>query len=144
MGSITNYLTTGLKKLWNFFNPGYILRIIASDIDEVAFNRVNEIIKNNGFIFVGDGDSIVRGSIVSEYTRKRNYLISITLIHTKLQYPERRLNLSIEIVNEYKGSKPPIMADINELGESLYEEISQFTGKDKLTMKAWRTPIPSV
>lgn len=54
----------------------------------------------------------------------------------------RRLNLSIQIVNEYKGSQPPIMTDIDELGASLHKELSQFTSKDKLTKEAYRTPIP--
>ena len=143
MGSITNYLTNGLKRLWKFLNPGYVLTISAIDIDETAFNRVKEIIKDNGFIFVVANDNIHRGAIVSEYTRKRNYLISITLIHTNIKYPERRLDLRINILNEYRGGKTVIKADIDNLGARLYEELLQFAGKNKLTLNAYRT-IPDV
>jgi hypothetical protein len=144
MESIANFLSNGLKKLWGVFNPGYVLAITAIDIDEVAFNRVKEVIKDNGFIFVADRDNIHRGAIVSEYTRKRNYLISITLIHTDIKYPERRLDLKIRILNEYKGGKPIIKADIDELGTRLYDELSQFAGKNKLTLNKYRTIPDSV
>ncbi|MBI5634672.1 MAG: hypothetical protein HZA15_14475 [Nitrospirae bacterium] len=70
MGSIANYLTDGLKRFWKFLNPGYVLTISAIDIDEAAFNRVKEIIKDNGFIFVVDRDNVHRGAIISEYTKK--------------------------------------------------------------------------
>lgn len=143
MGSITNYLTTGLKRLWKFINPGYVLTISASDIDEAALNRVKEIIKDNGFIFVVDRDNVHRGAIISEYTRKRKYLISISLIHTNIKYPERRLDLRINILNECRGGKPVIKADIDNLGALLYEELSQFVRKNKLTLNAYRT-IPDV
>jgi len=142
MESIANYLSNSIKKLWQVLNPGYILNILATDIDEAALNRVKEIIKHRGFIFVEDRENIIRDAIVSEYTRKRKYVISVTVIHTKLKYPEKRLDLRINIVNEYRGSKPAIKADIDELGASLYHELSQFTGKDKLAMHTYRTPIP--
>ncbi len=143
MRPIANTLAKGLARLWTFLNPGYVLVISAHDVDEVAFSRVKEIIKDNGFIFVVSRDDIHRGTIVSEYTRKRNYLISITLIHTNLKYPERRLDLKIRILNEYKGGKPEIKTDIDSLGVRLYEELSQFAGIDKLTMNTYRT-IPDV
>jgi len=135
-------LKKGLTGLNRFLNPGYELTISATDIDETAFNRVKEIIKDNGFIFVSDSDNIHRGAIVSEYTRKRRYLISITLIHTKKEYPERRLNVNIIIANEYTGGKPVIKADIDALGESIHKELSQFASKNRLSMHANRVPIP--
>lgn len=143
MRSIAYYLTNSLKKLWNVLNPGYVLTISAIDIDDAAFIRAKEIIKDNGFIFVVDRDNIHRGATVSEYTRKRNYLISIALIHTNMKYPENRLDLKINILNENKGAKPVIKADIDNLGSQLYEELSLFVGKDKVTLNAYRT-IPDV
>lgn len=141
MGSIADYLANGLKKLRKFLNSGYVLTISARDIDETAFNRVKTIIKESGFIFVND--NIHRDAIVSQYTRKRNYLISLTLIHTNMKYPARRLDLRINILNEYKGGKSEITADIDSLGARLYEELSQSVGESKLTRNTYRT-IPDV
>lgn len=143
MLSIANYLTNSLKKFWAVLNPGYVLTISAIDIDETAFNRVKEIIKDNGFIFVVDRDNIHRGATVSEYTRKRYYLISIALILTNLKYPENRLDLRINILNENKGGRPVIKADIDNLGAHLYEELSLLGGKNKVTLNTYRT-IPDV
>lgn len=142
MKNNANRLKKALTGLNRFINPGYELKITATDIDEPAFNRVKEIIKERGFIFVSDSDNIHRGAIVSEFTRKRKYLISITLIHTTREYPERRLNLYIIIANEYTGGKQAIKADIDALGENIYKELSQLASKNRVTMQASRTSIP--
>lgn len=124
--------------------PGYEVLIKVADIDIAVLDRVKEIISHNGFIFVLDKESPMhRGITISEFKRKKKYLIDIALHHSKVEYPERRSALSIAITNYWNGNDPELKTEIDNLGESLRAELSLFTGKERVIMSSHRTELPT-
>lgn len=63
----------------------------------------------------------------------------MSLSCTKIEYSAGRLNLRINIANEYKGGKPEIQTAIDKLGTILYMELAKFVGKEKLSIQSNRT-----
>lgn len=135
MNSIKNILKNLFTILGKFLNPGYLITIKVADVDYTVLSRMKGLIKDKDFIPVAeDKDGGMRNTVVSEYLKNKNHLIWISLYYSKLEYPERRVDLTITIENKYKGRKPVIKSEIDKLGNALFDEFSRWVSKDRLSI----------
>ena len=133
MNSIPVFLRKLFLVLNKFSNPGYLITIKAEDVDSAVIDKTKGTIKDNDFItVVEDTDGVLRNTVMSEYVRKGHHLIWVSLYYSKLEYPERRVNLKITIENRYKGREPAMKSAIDELESILFDELSRFVSRDRL------------
>ncbi len=134
MSALGKLLKELFRRFHNFINPGYVLTLLANDVDQAAFDKIKELISGQGFIFVVERANIQRNAVVAEYQKIRNNVIWLSIIYSKSAYPERHTDLRITIENRHKGNEPVMQSEIAELGDILHRELSRYVGKDKLRM----------
>jgi len=131
--------TNGLfDKISRFFSPGYVITLSVNDVDKTVLDKIIDTLKAKGFIFVQEGPHPVRrayliASYLKNFSSERNDCIFATCHYPKTEYPEKRLeNLWLIMQNEVRGREPAIKSKMDELGDSLLTDLSQYVSKEKI------------
>ncbi|HWR59908.1 MAG TPA: hypothetical protein VN328_13560, partial [Thermodesulfovibrionales bacterium] len=121
-----------LDKISRFFSPGYMITISVSDVDNTVLDKITDTLKAKGFILVGENPHPVRrgyllASYLKSFSSERNDCIFATCHYPKTAYPEKRLeSLWLIMQNEVRGRETAINSKMDEIGDSLLDEVSKY------------------
>ena len=127
-----------LDKISRFFNPGYVITLSVCDVDKTVLDKITDTLKARGFILVQENPHPARrgyllASYLKSFSSERNDCIFAACHYPKAEYPEKRLESLVLIMqNEVRGREPAIKSKMDEIVDSLLNEVSKYAGKNKM------------